>query len=71
MVTMWIVNSMTKVLAHIFLHAEIVQLWRNLMQRYASTSEPLKYGIERELLQISQGTTSVTKYFNKLKKLLG
>lgn len=69
MVTMWILNSINKKIANIFLHVEsAVKLWKALNKRYGSSSGPLIYQLEKEILDITQGNNSVTGYFNKLSR---
>lgn len=53
MVTMWILNSVNKEIANIFLHVKLaIKLWKALNRRYGSSSGPLIYQLEREMMDI-------------------
>lgn len=66
----WIVNSMKQDLTQIFIHSHsAARLWEDLKERYSSYSGSLVDQLERDVLQISQCNSTVTDYFNKLKKI--
>lgn len=52
-----------------FLYAQSAKdLWKELEERYGQSNRPLIYHVERELRKVSQGSSTIAAYFNKLKK---
>ncbi|KAK6125756.1 hypothetical protein DH2020_040496 [Rehmannia glutinosa] len=45
------------------------QLWDELAERYGESNGPLRYQLQKEKANFSQGTSTVTVYFTKLKCL--
>lgn len=45
------------------------KLWKNVNERYAQNNGPLIYQLEHEAIQLSQGSSSIAEYFNKMKKI--
>ncbi|XP_016473000.2 uncharacterized protein LOC107794955 [Nicotiana tabacum] len=70
MVTSWILNSLSKDIADSVEYANnIVELWRELEDRYEQTNCARLYQIQKEINVLSQGVLDITGYYTKLKKL--
>ncbi|KAL5796664.1 hypothetical protein ACOSQ2_001484 [Xanthoceras sorbifolium] len=70
MITSWILNSKSKDIVEAFLYASTAkELWCELEERYEESNGLLLYQIQREISSITQGSMSVTQYYNKLKRL--
>lgn len=53
-----------------FIHAPTAaHLWKDINDRYRQNSGTVVYQLESEVMQISQGNSSVSEYFNKMKKV--
>ncbi|GJZ23993.1 retrovirus-related pol polyprotein from transposon TNT 1-94, partial [Tanacetum coccineum] len=69
MVTCWILNSMIAELSESFLYAQSIRdLCKELEERYGHNNGPLIYHVKRELSKVTQGSSTVAAYFNKLKR---
>nr|XP_029120159.1 uncharacterized protein LOC114914118 [Elaeis guineensis] len=70
MVVSWILNSISKELVESFLYTTYArELWDELEQHFGESHGPLFYQIKQDMSGFSQGNSSVTVYFTKLKKL--
>lgn len=70
MVTSWIINSMTKDIAEIFVYCSSSRkLWLGLEEKFGESSGPQIYQIHRQIASIEQGNQSIVMYYNRLKKL--
>nr|XP_009762739.1 PREDICTED: uncharacterized protein LOC104214726 [Nicotiana sylvestris] len=70
MVTSWILNSLSKEIADSVEHAnDVVELWKELEDRYEQTNGARLYQIQKEINDLSQGTLEITTDYTKLKKL--
>lgn len=45
------------------------QLWVDITNRYGQSSGPVVYELKRDVLQITQGNSSIVKFFTKFKKI--
>ncbi|KAF7830598.1 uncharacterized protein G2W53_012931 [Senna tora] len=69
MIKSWLVNSLTKELADIFVCCySSKNLWDTLEERYGSSNGPHLYQIQQEISSTRQGGGSVTTYYNKIKR---
>lgn len=70
MVISWILNYISKDIVEAFLYANTAkELWDEIAERYGECNGPLLYQLQREIINLSQGNTSVVIYYTKLKKL--
>ncbi|KAK9096011.1 hypothetical protein Sjap_021508 [Stephania japonica] len=70
MVTSWISNSISKEIVDAFLYSRIAFcLWIELKERFGECNGPQMYQLKREIVSISQGNHSISKYYTNLKKL--
>ncbi|KAL0342576.1 UNVERIFIED_CONTAM: Retrovirus-related Pol polyprotein from transposon RE2 [Sesamum calycinum] len=69
-VTLWLLNSISKDIIESFLCVNLArELWQELETRFWVSNGPMVYQIQREISSISQGTLSISAYYNKVKKL--
>ncbi|KAL8101295.1 hypothetical protein AgCh_033247 [Apium graveolens] len=52
----------------LFFHT-VIEIWQNLDDRYGFSSMAQVYSLEQQLLEINQGTNSVSEFFTKIKTL--
>ncbi|XP_009788169.1 uncharacterized protein [Nicotiana sylvestris] len=70
MVTSWILNLLYKEIADSVEYAnDVVELWKELEDRYKQTNGSRLYQIQNIINDLSQGTLDITTYYTKLKKL--
>lgn len=70
MVVAWILNSLDKEIREIMIYTECTEkLWKEVKCRFGQASGTKIFQIRKELSSISQGSSSVSSYFNKIKKL--
>ncbi|KAL0284913.1 UNVERIFIED_CONTAM: hypothetical protein Sangu_2803300 [Sesamum angustifolium] len=61
---------MSKDIAESFLYINTArELWLELEARYAVSNGPIIYRLQREIVSATQGTLTMSAYFDKLKKL--
>lgn len=69
MVMAWLLNSSSKDRNGQFLYLPSSQaLWKQLEERFAVSSAPQLYQIQREMVTTEQGNDFVTCYYGKIKK---
>ncbi|XP_019232969.1 PREDICTED: uncharacterized protein LOC109213609 [Nicotiana attenuata] len=70
MVTSWILNSLSKEIADSVEYAsDVVELWKELEDRYEQTNGARLYQIQKEINNLSQGALDIASYYTKMKKL--
>lgn len=70
MVTSWILNSLTKEIDDSVEYVDnVVELWRELEDRYDQENGTKLYQIQKEVNDLYQGTADITSYYMKMKKL--
>ncbi|XP_019227010.1 PREDICTED: uncharacterized protein LOC109208362 [Nicotiana attenuata] len=70
METSWILNSLSEEIAYSVEYAsDVVELWKELEDRYDQTNGARLYQIQKEINDLSQGVLNITGYYTKLKKL--
>ncbi|KAH0650929.1 hypothetical protein KY284_030841 [Solanum tuberosum] len=70
MVTSWILNSLTKEIADSVEYINsLVELWKELEDRYDQINGAKLYQIQKEINDIAQGNLDITTYYTRLKKL--
>ncbi|XP_065856452.1 uncharacterized protein [Euphorbia lathyris] len=66
----WILNSLTKELAAVFIHAKSAQgLWKEIEQRYGESNGTLIFQLRKEICSSTQGGMSLVDFFNKMKMM--
>ncbi|XP_021596679.1 uncharacterized protein LOC110603290 [Manihot esculenta] len=66
----WILNTLSKELAEIFLYAtNAYELWEELKERFRDSNGPLMYQLMKEINNVSQANINLMIYYTKLKKL--
>lgn len=66
----WILNSVSKKISASIIYAESAQeIWEDLKERYWQRNGPHIFQLRRELMNHTQGQTSVSVYFTKLKTI--
>lgn len=70
MVRSWILNSIAKDIVEAFLYVNTAKgLWDELRERFGEYNGPMLYQIQREILTVTQGSTTIAQYYTRLKKL--
>ncbi|KAH0636003.1 hypothetical protein KY285_035704 [Solanum tuberosum] len=70
MVTSWILNSLSKDIAHSVEYVfDSLELWSELQDRYDQTNGANLYQIQKEINDLNQGTLDITSYYIRMKKL--
>lgn len=70
MVTLWILNSLSKDLADSLQYINNdKELQDELADRYDQTNEARLYQLQREINELTQGSLDITGYYTKMKKL--
>ncbi|XP_010677719.1 uncharacterized protein LOC104893320 [Beta vulgaris subsp. vulgaris] len=70
MVVSWILSSMSSELADDFGYIEsVVDLWKELNERFGQTNGPLVYQLKKEIDNLKQENMTIVSYYGKLKKL--
>ncbi|XP_011100181.1 uncharacterized protein LOC105178417 [Sesamum indicum] len=70
MVTSWILNSISKDIVESFMYTNTSrELWIELENRFGQSNGPTEYRLKKELGALTQGSSSVSVYFSKIKKL--
>ncbi|XP_076933580.1 uncharacterized protein LOC143599538 [Bidens hawaiensis] len=68
MVISWILNTLNHYIRDSVLYAETTQtLWNELNSRYGQASGARVYQLQKNLFQISQGSSDIATYFAKMK----
>lgn len=69
MVISWILNAISREIAEGFLYTSSSQeLWNDIAHRFGEGHGPLFFQIKKELVNISQSTSTLATYYTKLKK---
>nr|XP_009771115.1 PREDICTED: uncharacterized protein LOC104221698 [Nicotiana sylvestris]XP_016503771.1 PREDICTED: uncharacterized protein LOC107821825 [Nicotiana tabacum] len=70
MVTIWILNSLETEIRESVMYTESAQkLWKEIEQRYEKSNGTKLFQIRKGLASISQGSSNIASYFNRIKKL--
>ncbi|XP_075079980.1 uncharacterized protein LOC142165297 [Nicotiana tabacum] len=70
MVTAWILNSLETEIRESVMYTESAQkLWKEIEQRYGRPNGTKLFQIRKDLASISQGSSNIASYFNRIKKL--
>lgn len=70
MVISWLLNSLANEISESVLYCNsAAQIWAELEQRFGQTNGAEVYEIQKQLSQISQGASSVSTYYTKIKRL--
>lgn len=68
MVTSWILNSLSKEISDSMEYVnELIELWRELEDRYDQTNGAKLYKIQKEINDLTQGNLDITAYYTKMK----
>ncbi|KAK6144728.1 hypothetical protein DH2020_021548 [Rehmannia glutinosa] len=68
MVISWLLNAISKDIVEALMYVKSSkQLWDELAERYGESNGPLRYQLLKEIANFSQGTSTVTTYYIKLK----
>ncbi|XP_019256316.1 PREDICTED: uncharacterized protein LOC109234705 [Nicotiana attenuata] len=69
MVTSWLLNSLTKVIADSVLYSKTAKdLWLDLEHRFGQPNESKLYHLQKELADLVQGTADIATYFTRMKR---
>ncbi|XP_019230034.1 PREDICTED: uncharacterized protein LOC109211000 [Nicotiana attenuata] len=70
MVVAWILNSLDREIREIVMYTESAErLWNEIEKRFGQASGIKIHQIRKEISYVSQGTSSISSYFNRIKKL--
>ncbi|XP_019224674.1 PREDICTED: uncharacterized protein LOC109206313 [Nicotiana attenuata] len=70
MVVAWILNSLDREIRETVMYAESAEkLWKEIERRFSQASGIKIFQIRKEISSISQGSSSISSYFNRIKKL--
>ncbi|XP_075085066.1 uncharacterized protein LOC142168302 [Nicotiana tabacum] len=70
MVVAWILKSLDREIGETIMHTKSAEkLWNEIEKRFDQASRIKIYQIRKEILSISQGTSSISTYVNRIKKL--
>ncbi|XP_019236900.1 PREDICTED: uncharacterized protein LOC109217124 [Nicotiana attenuata] len=70
MVVAWIPNSLDQDIRETVMYTESAErLWNEIEKRFGQASGIKIYQIRKEISSVSQGTSSISSYFNRIKKL--
>lgn len=70
MVIMWLLNGLSPMLRRSVSYTDTARgIWEELMARFDQTSGAQLYSVEKELSSLSQGSSSISVYFTKIKTL--
>ncbi|XP_075080470.1 uncharacterized protein LOC142165975 [Nicotiana tabacum] len=70
MVTLWILNSLSKEIADSVEYvSDVAELWKELEDRYEQTNGATLFQVQKEINDLSQGVLDITGYYTTLKKL--
>ncbi|XP_060216756.1 uncharacterized protein LOC132644197 [Lycium barbarum] len=70
MVIAWIRNSLDKEIVDTVMHTETASdSWKEIEKRYGQASGTKVFQIMKDISSISQGSSSIASYFNRIKKL--
>lgn len=65
----WILSSLTKEFSDSVMYmTEASEIWEELEERFGQSNCPQLFQLQKELSQISQGTSSITSYFTNIKR---
>ena len=66
----WLLNSISKeIVASVIFANSAAEIWQDLQVRFRQQNGPRLYQLKKDLMNLSQGTMSVTTYFTKLKSI--
>ncbi|XP_019253996.1 PREDICTED: uncharacterized protein LOC109232705 [Nicotiana attenuata] len=72
MVLSWLLNSLSKEIAESVLYSQSAKdLWSDLEDRFGQTNGAKLFQLQKELSAVTQGNSSVSSYFTKIKSLWG
>lgn len=70
MVTSWLLNSLSKEIASSVIYSKSAQdLWTELEDRFGQTNSAKLYHLQKDISDLTQGSSDVARYFTKLKLL--
>ncbi|XP_059311000.1 uncharacterized protein LOC132062441 [Lycium ferocissimum] len=70
MVIAWILNSLDKEIAETVIHTENAGgIWKEIEKRYGQASGTKVLQLRKDISSISQGSSSIASYFNRIKKM--
>nr|XP_009799155.1 PREDICTED: uncharacterized protein LOC104245267 [Nicotiana sylvestris] len=70
MVVAWILNNLDREIRETVMYTESAErLWNEIEKRFGQASSIKIYHIRKEISSVSQGTFSISSYFNRIKKL--
>ncbi|XP_019231650.1 PREDICTED: uncharacterized protein LOC109212458 [Nicotiana attenuata] len=70
MVISWLLNSLSRDIAESVIYSQTAEeLWNELEERYGQADGTKLFQLQRELNNISQGTSDMAGYFTKLKRI--
>lgn len=70
MVRSWLLNSISKDISGAFIFATTAkELWNELGDHFGESNGPLIYQLQRQIASITQGNSSLSKYYMNLKQL--
>ena len=66
----WLLNSISKDIVESVIYTDsATMLWRNLHDRFRQANGPRMYELKQALVNLHQGSLTVTQYFTKIKNL--
>lgn len=70
LVLAWIFNSVSKEIFNgVVYSTDISQVWQDLKEQFHKVNGTRIFGLHREIVNLTQGTSTVAVYYNKLKSL--
>lgn len=66
----WLLNAISKDIVGAFVFSTTArELWLDLEEHFGESNGPLIYQLQRQIASITQGESSLSKYYTKLKQL--
>lgn len=66
----WILNSVSKEISSSIIYlSTAAEMWKELKERFQQSNGPRIFQLKRDLMNVTQGSDSVSTYFTKLKTL--
>ncbi|XP_009628377.1 uncharacterized protein [Nicotiana tomentosiformis] len=70
MVFAWLSNSVSRDIADSVLYCDTARdLWKDIEERYGQSNASRYYQIQREITGVSRGSTDISSYYTRLRKL--
>ena len=70
MVISWILNALAKEISEsVFYTTTAYEIWTELEERFGQSNGPQLFQIQKEPNQIAQGSSNITSYYTRIKRL--